>query len=71
MAPTDRRPGREPTRRNRNIGTSKQGHGQDNRMVIPSRWPDDRVYFEVLRNPVPVVRRAGGVLLELRSCSSL
>ena len=24
-----------PTRRNRNIGTSKQGHGQNNRMVIP------------------------------------
>ncbi len=24
-----------PTRRNRNIGTSKQGHGADNRMVIP------------------------------------
>jgi hypothetical protein len=24
-----------PTRRNRNIGTAKSGHGQDNRMVIP------------------------------------
>jgi len=24
-----------PTRRNRNIGTSKQGHGQDNKLVVP------------------------------------
>lgn len=30
--------GRNPTRRNRNIGTSKQGHGKDNRMVIPDRF---------------------------------
>lgn len=28
---------RNPTRRNRNIGTAKQGHGQSNSMVIPSR----------------------------------
>ncbi|MCI0393044.1 MAG: hypothetical protein MOB07_30295 [Acidobacteria bacterium] len=27
--------GRDATRRNRNIGTAKQGHGQDNRLVIP------------------------------------
>ena len=29
--------GRNPSRRNRNIGTSRQGHGQNNRLVIPSR----------------------------------
>lgn len=28
---------RNPTRRNRNIGTAKQGHGQDNNLVIPDR----------------------------------
>lgn len=28
---------RNPTRRNRNIGTAKQGHSQDNALVIPSR----------------------------------
>ena len=28
---------RNPTRRNRNIGTAKQGHGQDNALVIPDR----------------------------------
>ena len=26
---------RNPTRRNRNLGTAKQGHGRDNEMVIP------------------------------------
>jgi len=30
------RAGRNPTRRNRNIGTSASGHGHDNRLVIPS-----------------------------------
>lgn len=29
------RAGYNPTRRNRNIGTAKQGHGQNNRLVIP------------------------------------
>ena len=29
------RRGYDPTRRNRNIGTAKAGHGQDNRLVIP------------------------------------
>ncbi|MFL0357419.1 hypothetical protein ACI5KX_13175 [Erythrobacter sp. GH1-10] len=28
---------RNPTRRNRNIGTAKQGHGKDNELVIPDR----------------------------------
>lgn len=28
---------RNPTRRNRNIGTAKQGHGQENALVIPDR----------------------------------
>lgn len=31
------RPGWNPTRRNRNIGTSKQGRGRNNRFVIPER----------------------------------
>lgn len=36
---------RNPTRRNRNIGTSKQGHGQDNSLVIPER-PDGRYWLD-------------------------
>lgn len=54
------RPGWNPTRRNRNIGTAKQGHGQDNRLVIPTGWPDDRVFSEVLVDPVVVPRSVGG-----------
>ena len=50
---------RNPTRRNRNIGTSKQGHGMDNNLVIPKAWPDDRVFWEVLKNPVAVKRNIG------------
>ncbi len=37
-----------PERRNRNIGPAKQGHGQDNRLVVPDgrhdvRWSDSRL----------------------------
>lgn len=32
--------GRNPTRRNRNLGTAKQGHGQANRAGVPRRWLD-------------------------------
>lgn len=53
------RPGWNPTRRNRNLGTAKQGHGRDNRLIIPKGWPDDRVFWEVLRNPVAVRREVG------------
>src|SRR5258708_2646091 len=38
---------RNPTRRNRNIGTAAQGHGRSNQFVIPQpRY--DRVYWESL-----------------------
>ena len=47
-------PGRNPTRRNRNIGTARQGHGQDNRLVIPASWTDDRLFHEKLVSPVVV-----------------
>ena len=33
----------DPTRRNRNIGTAKQGHGRDNRANIPRRWREAAV----------------------------
>ena len=51
------RPGWNPSRRNRNIGTAKSGHGQNNRLVIPARWSDDRVFWEKLRDPIAVERR--------------
>jgi hypothetical protein len=36
------RAGYNPTRRSRNIGTAKQGHGQNNKLVIPSICHDER-----------------------------
>jgi hypothetical protein len=40
------KPGQDATRRNRNIGTAKQGHGQDNRLTIP--WCGLKLYYENL-----------------------
>jgi hypothetical protein len=40
---------RSPTRRNRNIGTAKQGHGQNNRMVIPGSFYTSRAYYERIK----------------------
>jgi len=45
------RPPRDPTRRNRNLGTSKQGHGADNEHVVPDSWHGGRVFYERLRSP--------------------
>jgi len=41
-----------PTRRNKNIGTKKSGHSNNNKMVIPERWCDYRIYWERLVEPV-------------------
>jgi hypothetical protein len=38
--------GRDETRRNRNIGTSKQWRGQNNRLIIP--WCGLKLYYENL-----------------------
>ena len=46
-------PGRDPRRRNRNDGTARRGHGQDNRQVIPQpHGYGDRSVFQVLKDPV-------------------
>ena len=42
------RPGWNPVRRNRNIGTPAQGHGEDNRLTIPDSRHDRSVYYERL-----------------------
>jgi hypothetical protein len=41
-------------------GTAKSGHGQNNRLVIPARWSDDRVRWENLRDPIAIERSVGG-----------
>lgn len=52
-------PGHNPTRRNRNIGTSKQGHGRNNRMIIP--WPASsmKCFYERLGNYRKIVKQVG------------
>jgi hypothetical protein len=48
----------DPTRRNRNIGTAKRGHGANNKLVIPTRChPDLTRYYETLRNYTIVTRQ--------------
>ncbi|UII21512.1 hypothetical protein [Fulvivirga ligni] len=39
---------RNPTRRNRNIGTSKQGHGKDNKLTIPYPAVVEKSFIERL-----------------------
>jgi hypothetical protein len=51
--------GRDARKRNRNIGTARRGHGQNNRLVIPHGIHDDRVFWEKLVNPVVVERSIG------------
>ena len=53
-------PGYNPTRRNRNIGTAKHGHGQNNKMVIP--WPASthKIFHERLEKYRKTPRMIGG-----------
>lgn len=53
--------GRQPTRRNRNIGTAKSGHGQDNELVIPDSWHDSLVFWEKLERHAIVTKDLDGV----------
>lgn len=39
------KPTRDASRRNRNIGTAKQGHGQNNRLAIPVRFNPTVIFF--------------------------
>jgi hypothetical protein len=56
------RPGYNPIRRNRNIGTAKQGHGQNNRLTIPERW-NGRAWTEELQPHTKIVRTVADRLL--------
>jgi hypothetical protein len=54
------RSGFQPTRRNRNIGTAKQGRSSDNKMRIPNACGLDRTWFEQLGRHEIVEKVAGG-----------
>lgn len=47
---------RNPSRRNRNIGTAKQGYGQDNKLVIPFPSVEMKDFYERLGEYKTVVR---------------
>lgn len=51
---------RNPTRRNKNIGTSKQGYGQNNRLKIPDRYSDSFVFYERLGKYTKTYREING-----------
>ena len=53
------RAGWNPTRRNRNIGTAKQGRGQSNRLVVPDACPKGRAFWEALVAPVAIPATVG------------
>lgn len=55
---------RNPSRRSRNIGTAKQGHGKNNRLVIPfSTHPEPAIFVENLRRCRTETREVGGNIL--------
>jgi hypothetical protein len=60
------RPGWNPVRRNRNIGTAKSGRGLDNRLVIPSPRRDMRAFWEALRERVEI--EADGYVFCVEPC---
>jgi len=49
-----------PTRRNRNLGTSKQGYGQNNKLVIPSPCITSKVFYERLSDYEKVTKLING-----------
>ncbi|ABF42570.1 hypothetical protein Acid345_3569 [Candidatus Koribacter versatilis Ellin345] len=51
---------RNPTRRNRNIGTAKSGHGQNNRLTIPRPHHGGNVYWERIEKATKVKREVSG-----------
>ena len=51
---------KNPTRRNRNIGTEKQGHGQNNELTIPYPAAVSKSFFERLEKYDKVFRTVNG-----------
>lgn len=52
--------GRNATRRSRNIGTSRQGRGQNNRMAIAQSWHSSKIFVENLGAHTHATRHING-----------
>ena len=55
---------RNPIRRNRDIGTAKSGHGQNNRMTVPDVAHGDRIFWERIDGAKEVSRIVSGRVLK-------
>jgi hypothetical protein len=55
--------GRNPTRRNRNIGTARSGHGQNNRLTIPEVGHGGHVFWERIDGASEISRVVSGRVL--------
>ncbi|MBN8679511.1 MAG: hypothetical protein J0M29_14875 [Chitinophagales bacterium] len=53
-----------PVRRNRNIGTAKQGKGADNLFDIPGSWHNALSFFEKLDSPLELKLHGWTILVE-------
>lgn len=53
------RPGWNPTRRNKNVGTKAHGHGSNNRLTIPESWHEVKCYYEKLSSYKVVTKTVG------------
>jgi hypothetical protein len=51
---------RNPIRRNRNIGTAKSGHGQNNRMAIPRVGHGESIFWERVEDARQISRIISG-----------
>jgi hypothetical protein len=56
--------GYNPTRRNRNIGTARSGHGQNNRLTIPRLAHGANAYWERIEGAQEVSRPVSGRILK-------
>jgi hypothetical protein len=57
------RPGWNPTRRNRNVGTKAHGHGSNNSLTIPESWHEPKRYYEKLPSYNVVTKMVGTRLI--------
>jgi len=59
------KPGWDARKRNRNIGTAKSGHGQNNVLTIPEAWADMRMFYEKLKKPIAHTLEVNGNTLTI------